>query len=1080
MKAFLSAVACTIVLSAVGANAFRVTPYVQHPKPTAMSLLWLAQTNGAARVEVWKDGTADVRSFDAVEVAELSADVTGGRFTADDVLQYCRAPELDYVNSVESSDNYPAYTREGKSAGWSMPYTVPYQYRVRLTGLEADTLYRYRVTLGGDGAAYENAFRTSPDPAAWRGFRFIYFSDSETEPADNGSSTGLTTDWDIPEGSPRASTTYFATQTDAYAANLRAAVDFGTELIVMAGDLAQKGSRQCDWDEFWRHNAGLLNDPAGSIPILASPGNHDYWSYNDGGNVGITKYLSYFEYEPNRADVGRRQHELFHRVDYGPVTFLFIDANNGNDDVLLEDTSRNLHRTDADGSNNGCIAPDFNPGSVMYNWLEEQLKDAQRNSAFTFVVCHHCPYSVGYHGGVIREKGQGEDEQTGRALRVLEPLFHKYGVDGWLCGHDEMMERSEIEGTETLPTGEEVPHKFCVWDMGIAGDGLRGGVVFNNVNPKEKYRAHVNCPEVYEKRDGKNVLVEGGKHYGHLEVTIDQTEDGSWRATFDPVYLFYSKDKDGKTVFGGVRHYADKVVRVSNRCKGKAPEPQPVTKTRVDVSTYVPTKMPQGLLTTFWSDACSRGFAWQTDASVTETKLWLLKGEYDQDDGNTFVAEGVLAEGACEKKTVAGDKEPEDTNVHRVHVENLEPGATYSYRLGGNGHYVYGRFTVKDVSSRVTAVNFSDTQGKDASVLYKAEKTAALAARTAGDKVDLVVFGGDLMDVGVLKNANHVRYGATVPNSANTWECLYWKWGLMAEILSPYFRGVPWIMAPGNHDYKHYRDMTAVDYFKTGMSFAGCSSVDVGNVHFVELPFLGTYKGSGVIAEYAAAFDWLDADLKASSARWKVVAVHWGPYTTGDHGTGLAAGDNTAEGVCDMVRALTPILSRNHVDLVLQAHDHVFSKSVPYRWDTNGYTSSATDEEVLNLSPETVRFGGERWDANPAGTYYVSAGCAGPRAAEEPEYPTADGAKSYTRRDPKIVMGKVVVDSKYRSVGDEATGDFHDKSLAGFQMFGILKVDGDRLSYDFYVAEEDGTVTLFDKLRVMKGDTKFGCLLMLK
>ena len=1047
MKAFLSAVACTIVLSAVGANAFRVTPYVQHPKPTAMSLLWLAQTNGAARVEVWKDGTADVRSFDAVEVAELSADVTGGRFTADDVLQYCRAPELDYVNSVESSDNYPAYTREKKSAGWSMPYTVPYQYRVRLTGLEADTLYRYRVTLDGDGAAYENAFRTSPDPAAWRGFRFIYFSDSETEPNDNGTSSGLTTDWDIPEGSPRTSTTYFATQTDAYAANLRAAVDFGTELIVMAGDLAQKGSRQCDWDEFWRHNAGLLNDPAGSIPILASPGNHDYWSYNDGGNVGITKYLSYFEYEPNRADVGRRQHELFHRVDYGPVTFLFIDANNGNDDVLLEDTSRNLHRTDADGSNNGCIAPDFNPGSVMYNWLEEQLKDAQRNSAFTFVVCHHCPYSVGYHGGVIREKGQGEDEQTGRALRVLEPLFHKYGVDGWLCGHDEMMERSEIEGKETLPTGEEVPHKFCVWDMGIAGDGLRGDVVYNNVNPYEKYRAHVDCPEVYE----NGILVEGGKHYGHLEVTVDQTEDGSWRATFDPVYLFYSKDKDGKTVFVGVRHYADKVVRVSNRCKGKAPEPQPVTKTRVDVSTYVPTKMPQGLVTTFWNGPLTRGFSWQTDTSITETKLWLLKGEYDQDDGKTFADEGTCFTGDYTDNTAV------PLRCHRLHVAGLENDCTYSYRLGGNGHYVYGRFRTQRVPDSVTAVYFSDTQTKDAKLLYKIENTLAAAARAVGgsDKVNLLISGGDIFNQSTMANVNHVTGRAY----AGSWE---WAWGLTADLITPHFPDLPWFTVPGNHDKAYYGKLTSVDYYSTGMTYAGCSSVDVGNVHFALLPFLDSYSSKS--AEYAKAFAWIDADLKASSALWKVVCVHWGPYSTGDHGVNVDYG----EGLVEYVKAFAPILSGNHVDLVLQAHDHVFTKTVPYLWDTVGYTSSADDVTKINLNPVTEVIDGETYDVNPAGTYYVCTGCAGHRAAEEPDYPTIDGAKSFTKRDPRIVVGKIGVQSRFRNIGDYASADFHEIDGKGFQMFGVLKIKGDTLAYDFYVAEENGTATLVDKLRVCK------------
>ena len=561
MRNFLLSVVVASALSAVGSNTFRVTPYVQRPSPTAMTVMWLAQEAGEAEFTYWKIGSSATTTLMAVLREGLSDDTTGARFKTDNVLEYCRAPELGYDMDPEGGND------KERGGGWDLPATVPWQYRVRVTGLEADTAYGYRVQLTG-GASYENTFRTAPDPRKWRGVKFIYFSDSETEPADNDPSSGRTSDWMDPVTG--ANRKYFATQTEAYAANIRAAQAFGTELIVMAGDLAQRGSRQCDWDEFWRHNAGPLNDPAASIPILASPGNHDYWSYRDGGNVGITKYLSYFEYEPNAANVGKRQHELFHRVDYGPVTFLFMDACNGDDAVLEADTSRQLARTDADGSNNGCIAPDFNPGSVMYNWLEEQLKDAQKNSAFTFVVCHQCPYSCGAHGGPIGEKGnsQGLDTQSGRALRVLEPLFHKYGVDGWFCGHDEMMERSEISGTETLADGTEAPHKFNVWDMGIAGDGLRGWNTYPN--PYQSFRAHVDCPEVYE--DG--VLVDGGKHYGHLEVTVDQTEDGRWRATFDPIYVFYSKDKDGNTVYGGVRHYADKIVRISNRCPGAAPAPQ--------------------------------------------------------------------------------------------------------------------------------------------------------------------------------------------------------------------------------------------------------------------------------------------------------------------------------------------------------------------------------------------------------------------------------------------------------------------------------------------------------------------------
>ena len=1018
MKMFLSTFACAVAIFAAEANSFRVTPYVQHPKPDAMTVMWLAQDAGDASITYWKAGSPET-TIAAVSRGDLSSDVSGIRFKNDNALEYCQAPELGYGMDPENAN-----TDAERGGGWDLPATTPYQYRVRLTGLQPDTEYGYRVQLSG-GATYENKFRTSPDPNRWRGFKFIYYSDSETEPADNDETwprgTGLTSDWTAPEGGPRTDERYYASQTRAYASNICAAVEFGTDLIVMAGDLAQRGSRQCDWDEFWRHNAGPLNDPAGSIPILASPGNHDYWSYRDNSVVGPRKYLSYFEYEPNDADgMGDDQRERFHRVDYGPVTFIFLDGNNGDDSDKYKDTNRSISTA------GGCRAPDFNEGSPQYRWLEAQLADAQLKSAFTFIVTHQCPFSVGHHG-----QDADHNSLTGRPLRVLLPILHKYGVDGWLAGHDEMMERSVTEGTETRTDGTEVPHSFNVWDMGIAGDGLRGDQSVDN--PYQRYRAHVDCPEVYE----NGTLVEGGKHYGQLQVTIDQTEDGSWRATFDPVYVFFSQDADCKPVYGGMRHYADKVVRISNRCKGSPPAPQPVRKTRVDPSAYAPAKMPRGLMTTFWDGPLSRGFSWQTDTSISETKLWLLKGEYDQDDGNTFVQNGELTTGEyMDDASVA-------LRCHRLHVEGLEAGATYSYRLGGNGHYAYGRFTTPSLGKdSVTAVYFSDTQTYGASLLYKIENTLAGAVRLAGgsDAVDLLISGGDFVNVGSLDGVSHVT-GRPYAGS------MEWKWGLTTELIMPYFPDVPWIAVPGNHDSSYYGKLTSVNVKD------GCSSTDVGNVHFVQLPYPG---------DTPAALEWLDSDLKkASAATWKVVAVHGGPYSTGDHGV------REWEGAL-LAKVMAPILSSNHVDLVLQAHDHVFTKTVPYRWDTIGYTSSTSDESVLNLNPATAVIGGKAYDVNPNGTYYVCTGCAGHRAAEEPTYPTIDGANSFTRRDPRIVVGQVNVDSKFRKVGDYASADFHEIDERGFQMFGVLNVRDKLMTYSFYVAEDDGTMTLIDELRVSK------------
>lgn len=518
-------------------NSFRVTPYVQHPATNAMTVMWLAATNTTATIRWWENGSSNVSEISSAKEIPHTARIAESRFVNDDVIEYCKAPELDYNCSPEAPDNVP-----DRCGAWEMPYTMPWQYRVRLTELKPDTVYQYCVTLDG-GAAYENHFRTAP--MTWRTVKFTLYSDSETEPRDNAVSTGRTGDWTDPKTD--ADRKYYATQTEAYASNICAVITFDPDIIVMAGDLAQKGSRQCDWDEFWRHNAGPLNDPAGSRPILASPGNHDYWSYADEGLAGMKKYLSYFEYEPNGSDVDDDQQERFHRLDYGPVTFLFMDANNGED----ADPSRDTHLFFNESK---CRAPNFNPGSKQYHWLEKQLADAQKRSAFTFVVSHQCPYSVGYHGRPSGHKDPAEDWISGRPLRILNDMFLKYGVDGWLCGHDEMMERSTVVGEEILPDGTKRPHTMQVWDMGIAGDGLRGNVLTEN--PNEAFRASKDSPEVY---DANGILIDGGKHYGHLQVTVSPLKDGSWKAEFDPVYVFFTTNSTGAAVYGGVRHYNDKV-----------------------------------------------------------------------------------------------------------------------------------------------------------------------------------------------------------------------------------------------------------------------------------------------------------------------------------------------------------------------------------------------------------------------------------------------------------------------------------------------------------------------------------------
>ena len=70
--------------------------------------------------------------------------------------------------------------------------------------------------------------------------------------------------------------------------------------------------------------------------------------------------------------------------------------------------------------------------------------------------------------------------------------------------------------------------------------------------------------------------------------------------------------------------------------------------------------------------------------------------------------------------------------------------------------------------------------------------------------------------------------------------------------------------------------------------------------------------------------------------------------------------------------------------------------------------------------------------------------------------------KSYRLRHLKVATGAVNVDSRLAQVGDDASAD------TGRSMFGVLRIDGNRLVYSFYTVERDGSANLYDAFGIVK------------
>ena len=572
----LSCVFCITQAHPSPASDFRVPPYLQNPTSDGMTLIWFSNSDTPGQLEVRGPGAYQAGKpfesapYHALELSYPSWESNRFFGRQNVALSYARSPQQPvFIPHLRRIVPLVYKVREHHLLTQYAP-APPYRHRVRIEDLLPSTTYQY--TIRQSTSLFSSNFTTAP--TAKEPIRFIVYADSETEPE----STGKHGKWPDKEGKIRP---YLLDQTDGYKNNLAVIQSRKPHFIAIPGDLVESGGEQRDWDEFWRHNTSLdgQGSIASKVPFLATPGNHEYYEsptgdrYNQPGSQrAINRYQTYFEFPTNNSP-NAKQHGLYHRTDFGPVTMIALDVANDGPHKTDRDTNFFLLGEDDEQGGN---APAFKPGSTQYIWLEKQLADAQQRSAFTFVYFHHVPYSVGPHGWAAGESiwidwwksvsdflsiGSPEllDTQSGVPVRILTPLFMRYGVDAVFSGHDEMFERSELHGNEHTMGGLESPHVIHFYDVGIGGDGLRGPQTGLH-NPHQAFLAHTHAPEVWQ----DSVLIDGGKHYGHLEVDILPARDGRWQAVMKPVYVFPVFDAQHNSLRSERRLYDD-IVTLTER-----------------------------------------------------------------------------------------------------------------------------------------------------------------------------------------------------------------------------------------------------------------------------------------------------------------------------------------------------------------------------------------------------------------------------------------------------------------------------------------------------------------------------------
>jgi Calcineurin-like phosphoesterase len=145
-------------------------------------------------------------------------------------------------------------------------------------------------------------------------------------------------------------------------------------------------------------------------------------------------------------------------------------------------------------------------------------------------------------------------------------------------------------------------------------------------------------------------------------------------------------------------------------------------------------------------------------------------------------------------------------------------------------------------------------------------------------------------------------------------------------------------------------------------------SFDHGNIHFVCLDSADTSLDPA-----DEMLQWLDADLRATTADWIITFFHHPPYSKGSHDSDLE------ERLIEVRENVVPLLEENGVDLVLNGHSHHYERS--FLLDGHYGFSDSFDPDVMVLDDGDGRVEGDGPYTKPTGphqgTVYVVNGTGG-------------------------------------------------------------------------------------------------------
>lgn len=411
---------------------------------------------------------------------------------------------------------------------------------------------------------------------------------------------------------------------------------------------------------------------------------------------------------------------------------------------------------------------------------------------------------------------------------------------------------------------------------------------------------------------------------------------------------------------------------------------------------------------------------------------------------------------------------------YKAQAADLEPNSTYSYKVGSESGEVseIGTFkTSGEAGDPFKFVHYTDTQNAfwNENVRNEAAfgaNTLMNALETAGD-ADFVLHTGDVVETAEVED----------------------EWLDLFSQSQPYFMQSAMAVASGNHDEYalNYGDDPLTEKFNEHVNVPAENdeidggsyySFDYNGVHFVTLN-TNDNKESDDNPEGKAIgeeqMQWISEDVEAArenGAEWIVLNYHKPLYSKSYHSL-------QDEDVQKVREELTALIDELDIDLALQGHDHVISR-------THSLTHVPTEENFSNAEVEDVEtFVGEdgvEYMEDPDGTVYVLPNTGGTKEYDDVYSKGLDHLHEV--RPDLDWMTQENMDHYNSLFGfggqpqeTDAFDDSHSNNRdSSTQNFAIYEVEGGemivsmyQLGGDFMLGEER-TVELVDQFGIQKDD----------